>query len=523
MIAVRAGVRESIASFVVYWYNRRMTKPRKLKILFVGTEAAPFAKVGGLGEVLFALPRAMRKLGHDVRVFIPKYARIKTRKYPMEKVASDLRLMRSEHDPYGLTVANVLRHTAKDESVTYFLENMEYYEKRANVYGYDDDTARWILLSRGVLEFLRQSDWMPDVIVANDWATGFIPNLLATEYKRDPVLSRIATVFLIHNLRHQGTFDTHFVRAEDADSGRTTLPDPLRPDATTMNGMRRGILYADLISTVSPTYAKEILTPDLGEKLDGILRERRDRLVGVLNGMDYVKYNPSRDKLIKHRYSASRPQDRVLNKLALQRKFDLPRDPGKFILGWVGRMDEQKGINLFMQVAPALFENIDFQLVVVGTGEKDYRMFFADLKEAYPDRVGTYLYYDEKRPKHIFAGADAILIPSRFEPAGLVQMEAMRYGCIPIVRKTGGLADTVEDHVPGEGKGTGFLFTPYEPMALLIAIVRAYQAYRNRREWKGIVHRALMKDFSWDTSAAAHIELCRKAIRTSRRTRLKQS
>lgn len=493
---------------------------RNLKLLFVAAEAAPFAKVGGLGEVLSALPRSLRQLGHDVRVCIPRYARISPRKYRMERIASDLRLMKPEHDPYGLTVANMLRHTAKDGAVTYLLENMEYYEKRANVYGYVDDTARWLLLSRGILEYLKQSDWVPDVIVANDWPTGFIPNLLATEYKRDPVLSRIATVFLIHNLRNQGMFDVHFVKDEDYDWGTAPLPDPLKPEVKKLNGMRRGILYADLICTVSPTYAEEILTPDLGERLDDVLRRRRDRLSGIMNGMDYEKYNPARDKLIRQRFSAARPQARVRNKLALQKRFGLPRDSGKFTLGFVGRLDEQKGINLFMQVAPALFENLDFQFFLVGTGEKDYRLFFKDLMEAYPKRVSCHLFFDEKLPKHIFAGADALIMPSRFEPAGLVQIEAMRYGCIPVVRRTGGLADTVVDYVPGEGTGTGFLFTPYEPLALLIAIVRAWQAYRNKREWKGLVRRALRQDFSWTASARLHADLYRKAFRLSRRARL---
>ena len=514
---------------------------KPLKLLFVAAEDAPFAKVGGLGEVMYALPRALRQLGHDVRVFMPKYARIGRRRIRMEKIVHDLRLMRPEHDPYGLTVANVLQYNAKDGAITYFLENMEYYEKRANVYGYVDDAARWVLLSRGVLEFLKRSEWKPDVIVANDWPAGFIPNLMATvagnlfetrslgiyqaghplmkgvtEYKHDPVISRIASAFVIHNLAYQGMFDVYFLKDEDYDSGTEPLPDPLGKGVIKLNGMRRGVRYADVISTVSPTYAREILTPEFGERMDDVLRKRQDRLYGIRNGMDYDKFNPLTDPIIAARYHAKALDVRVKNKTALQRMFKLNRDPDKFIVGFVGRLDEQKGIRLFMQNARQLFENLDFQFVLVGTGEKDFRMFFRELQEEFPGRIGAHLYFDEKLPKHIFAGADAILMPSRFEPAGLVQIEAMRYGCIPIVRKTGGLADTVEDYWPGRGQGTGFVFNPYEPTAMLIALVRAWQAYRNKREWRAIVRRAMAKDFSWDASARAHVELYRTAIRFHR-------
>lgn len=483
-----------------------------MRILFVGAEVAPFAKVGGLGEVLFALPRAMRGFGHDVRTMLPNYASIARKKYKVDVVAENLSVGGKEPDPYGLTTSNVLKHEGKETGITYFLENMEYYEKRANVYGYVDDTARWILLCRGAIEFLRQSDWVPDVIVANDWTTGFLPNLLRTEYKHDPVVGDIPVIYLIHNLRNQGAFDVHFVKEDDFDFGKTPVPGVLGKGLVKLNGMSRGIRYADLMSTVSPTYAKEILTPEFGERLESLLKSRKSRLSGILNGIDQKKYNPITDKVIRHHYSKGNLDGRDQNKLALQRSFRLPQDPDIFTISFVGRLDEQKGIKLFIEITESLFENIPFQFFLVGTGDKDLRMFFKELKEKYPDRVGVHLFYDEKRPLHIFSGADALVMPSRFEPAGLVQMEAMRYGCIPIVRNTGGLADTVIDFNPTLRDGTGFQFTPYDPMALLIAISRAYQVYRDPRRWKSIVLRAMSSDFSWDTSAQKHIKLCRKAI-----------
>lgn len=488
-------------------------KATSLKILFVGTEAAPYAKIGGLGEVLFALPRSLRALGHDVRVFIPKYASIaKAKKFKLTPVMEGLRLGVSAKDPYGLTVANVLKHRTSKGEITYFLENMEYYEKRANVYGYADDTVRWVLLTRGVLEFLRHSDWVPDVIVANDWQTGFIPNLMATEYRNDPIISRIASVFVIHNLRHQGTFDVHFVKDRDRDMGTKPIPDVLHRSIKNLNGMRRGILYADSIAVVSPTYAGEILDAELGEKLDDVLRKRKSRLTGILNGIDTKKYDPSRDRFITKKYSEKRIGGRSANKASLQRIFKLPKRKDAFVIGFVGRFDEQKGMNLLMQALPPLLKNLDIQFVSVGTGNKEYRLFFKRLRERFPKQASSHLYFDVGLPKRIFAGADAILMPSRYEPSGLVQMEAMRYGCVPIARNTGGLADTVTDDAPGH-PGNGFLFDAFDPMAFLIAVVRAYTAFEDTRHWQSIVRRGMREDFSWDVSASRHEQLYRKAIR----------
>jgi len=488
---------------------------KNLKILFVASEAAPFAKVGGLGEVMRSLPRAIRELGHDARVFIPKYATIDVEKYPMKREVEDLNFETEDVDPHGLLVSNVLSHKDPDnDSITYFLENMEYYEKRANVYGYKDDTTRWVLLSRGALEFIKRSEWKPDIVIASDWQTGFAPNLMETKFKDDPVLSDIATLFSIHNLRYQGMFDARFVSEIDADSGQGPVPDFTDPIILKLNGMRRGILYADLINTVSPTYAKEILTPEFGEKLNEILKERRSFLSGVMNGIDCDEFNPSKDPDIPVHYSIkTMARQRPKNRLALQEKMGLPRDDEVFIMGFVGRLSDQKGINLLSEIAPSLFENLPFQLVVVGTGDTKYREFFQDLSQKYPNRMATHLFYDDKLPKLIFAGADAILVPSKYEPAGLVPMEAMHYGAIPIVRKTGGMADSVEDYVPGENRGAGFVFDKFDQYALLIAIIRAWQAHRNKKEWHDLIKRGMSQDFSWVKSAKEYISLCEKAIK----------
>lgn len=481
---------------------------QKPKILFVASEAAPFVKVGGLGEVMHSCPKALRELKCDARIMIPKYATIDTEKFPLKPEIKGIKPYNGKNDPYNLLVSNVLKYESKSgRPIAYFLENMEYYEKRANVYGYSDDTVRWVLLSKGVLEFIKKSKWKPDIIVASDWQTGFIPNLLRTTYKDDPGLSKIKIIFSIHNLSFQGLFDQRFVSEMDFDAGQGEIPDFFDVKISKLNGMRRGIMYADIINTVSPTYSKEILSPQYGEKLDELLAERRTVLYGILNGVDTELWNPMTDPEIAVNYSAKSLDKRIKNKLALQKHFALAKDKDKFVIGIVSRMDEQKGFDLIIEIMDSLLQNVDFQLVVVGEGENNYRCFFQDLQKKYPDRVVSHCFFDKKLPRLIFSGADAILIPSRFEPSGLVQMEAMRYGAIPIVRETGGLADSVKDYLPGQNKGTGFVFKKYDKYALLIAILRASETFRNKKEWFKLMKRAMAQDFSWKKSAKEYIKL----------------
>lgn len=489
----------------------------KPKILFVAAEAAPFARAGGLGEVLGSLPKVLKKMGYDARVMLPKYGYMDVQKYNLDLAMEKEKLNLFPKDPAGLFVCNVLKHENQEDEerpITYFLENQEFYEKRANIYGYSDDPVRWLILCKGTLEFLKLSEWKPDVIVAADWQTGFLPNLLKTEYSREPKLSGIATVFSIHNLYHQGIFDHRFVPEMDYDAGQQPIPDFDDPRLLKLNGMRRGIMHADAINTVSPTYAREILMPEFGEGLGELLKERRARLFGILNGVDYETLNPETDIHIKANYSVKNfAKARPENKLALQKQFGLAEDKDKFLIGIVSRMDEQKGYDLIIQVADALFANIDFQLAVIGGGDNKYRLFFQELEKKYPKKAAGHYFYDAVIPRMIFAGADAVLIPSRFEPCGLVQMEAMRYGAIPIVRKVGGLADSVVDFDPEREEGTGFTFENYDPYALFAAIVRAKETFRNKKEWNGLAERAMAADFSWQKSAGEYLKLFSLALK----------
>ena len=490
------------------------SKEQPLKILFVASEAAPFVEVGGLGKVMHSLPKALRKLGHDARVLVPKYASIDQDKYPLKTELSNIGVESGDKDPNGLLISNVLRHVNSEGGINYFLENMEYYEKRANVYGYGDDAVRWVILSKGTLEFIKRSEWKPDVIVASDWQTGFIPNLVHADYKDDPVLSKIPIIFSIHNLRHQGMFDPKFVSEMDFDAGQASITDFFDVRTNKLNGMRRGIMYADLINTVSSTYAREILTEEFGEGLDKLLNERKSRLFGILNGINTDSLDPETDKDLVVNYSAKTFYKRLENQVALQKQFGLPATKGDvFVIGMVGRMDAQKGFDLVTQVLDPLMENINFQFIMIGEGDPNYRVYFEELKVKYPDRVGTHFSFDARLPRMIFGGADAVLIPSKFEPSGLVQMEAMRYGCIPIVRKVGGLADSVRDFNPEKDEGTGFVFEKYDPFSLTIAIVRASELYRQKKEWEKLVKRAMIQDFSWEKSAKEYVKLFEMALR----------
>ncbi len=489
---------------------------KSLKILFVAAEAAPFAKVGGVSSVTYSLPKALSELGHDARVMIPRYLSIEDSKFSLIMEHKELKVPTGNEEGPEFLICNVKKcdpGVSGGAVTTYFLENQEYYEQRANVYGYADDTTRWALLCRGVLEFVRHSEtWVPDVIVSLDWQAALLPNYAKTVYKSDPVISKIATVFSIHNLSFQGMFDHHFVSEMDFDDGHSPVPSFNNPRLTKVNFMRRGIIYADSINTVSPNYAKEIMTKEYGELLDELLRERKAVLSGILNGIDYTVWNPKTDNTINHLYDERNLGERVKNKAVVQERFGLPVKKDAFVACIVGRLTRQKGLDLLMSSIEVLFQELPLQLIVVGEGESDLMGFFHDLETKYPSQVATHLKFDSVLPHITFAGADVVLVPSRFEPCGLVQMEAMRMGCIPVVRKTGGLADSVEDYNPDEQTGTGFVFDKFDPSSLMIALIRAFEDFRDKKKWQGLGKRAMLQDFSWIHSAKRYSELFVRAI-----------
>ncbi|MEK7478046.1 MAG: glycogen/starch synthase [Patescibacteria group bacterium] len=490
---------------------------KSLKVLFISTEAAPFAKIGGLGSVMYSLPKALVGLGYDARVLIPRYLSIDEELHHLKIEYRDLEVPTGNEEGLEYFTCNLKRCDPSPSSeavvTTYFLENQEYYEQRANVYGYADDSVRWALLCRGTLEFIRQSNsWVPDVIVSSDWQTALVSNYLKTVYANDPVLAKIATVFSIHNLFYQAMYDHRFVSEMDFDDGHSTIPGFNSPRLAKLNWMRRGIMYSDSINTVSPNYAREIMTKDYGELLDELLRERKAVLSGILNGIDYDLWNPEDDPYIPFHYNKTDLLSRIKNKANLQERFGLPVTKDAFMVAIVSRFSEQKGLDLLFPIADLLIQELPVQIIVVGEGDSDMMNFFHGLETRYPDKVANHLKFDPILPHLVYAGSDVTIIPSRFEPCGLTQMEAMRMGCIPIVRKTGGLSDSVEDYNPDKQTGTGFTFEKLDSSSLMIAFIRAFENFRDKKKWQELQKRAMAKDFSWITSAKKYANLFVQAI-----------
>lgn len=492
---------------------------KRLKVLFVTSEAAPFAKIGGLGEVMFSLPRALKKIGIDARVMIPRYASINSAEYQLQKIYDQLGVPTAPRHGGMMLYCNVLCYASTSDPrspvTTYFLENHEYYEMRSNVYGYVDDRVRFALLSRGALEFFNAySEWRPDVIVGTDWEGGFLPCFLRTDYAEYKNMRPIATVFSIHNLGNQGTKIHHrFVPELERDNGIGLIPDFFTADMDNINGVRRGIRYADVINTVSPTHAKEIMTEEFGEGVEGFLRERQERVFGILNGIDLETNNPEYDSLLFAPFNAKSPEERLKNKRALQEQFNLPINEHAFVMGVVSRLTRQKGFTLFPEMMESFLKATGSQLVIVGSGDTQLMEFFQELQKKYPNQVRAHLQYNDELPHKVYAGSDVVLIPSYFEPSGLTQMEAMRYGAIPVARRIGGLADTIDDYAPENESGSGFMFDDFNANEFLIALTRAFSNWRHHGTWKKLQRQVMSKDFSWERSAREYEKLFYRAIR----------
>lgn len=489
-----------------------------LKILFVVAEASPYARIGGVAMVVTALARALNNLGHDARIFMPKYGFIDEKLYKPELVLEGLQVPTGEETTPYLS-CNVKKHVFNGVT-TYFLENMEYYELRANVYGYTDDPIRWALLNRGALEFILLGEFTPQVIHCNDWQCGALPNYIKTLYKSDEVLSGIATVFTIHNLKFQGMFDPKNISEMDFDDGWSDVASFFDPRLLKQNFLRRGIMHADAVSTVSKSYAKEIMTPEYGEGLDKLICELREKIFGIVNGIDYEEMNPAVDSLLEKNYDIRSLDDRFVNKEALQKEFDLEVNRFIPVLGFVGRLDSQKGVDMMVSVLDKLLRRYEVQFVQVGGGDGWLTELLQSLKKNYPQKVGVYPYPNFTLPRLVFGGSDLILFPSRFEPCGVVQLEAMRYGAIPLVRGVGGLKDTVDSFDAVSQKGTGFVFDDFDEFAMYGELVRALEIYKNPILWRRLQINAMKADFSWSYSAREYEKLYQRAINL--RTKLNQ-
>lgn len=390
----------------------------------------------------------------------------------------------------------------------YAVESERYFAREA-IYGYPDDGERFLFFCRAVLEVPKQLDWQPDIVHCNDWHTAIIPNLLRTTYEDDPFYSESATVFTIHNLAYQGILDQKVLAMTGLGGGF------LRPQIGERSGqidlMSQGILYADAVSTVSPTYAREILTPEYGEGLDPVLKYRKARLFGILNGLDTDTFNPATDPHLVTQYDVASLDRKMENKLALQREANLKEDPSIPVVGIISRLADQKGFDLLEPIVEPMLREAGIQLVLLGTGDQHYQDLFRHLGELHPGQIAVALTFDVALAQRIYGGADIFLMPSRYEPCGLGQMISMRYGTVPVVRRTGGLADTITGYQPSSGKGNGFVFERYTPYACFAALIRAVETFRRPDEWRVLQRRGMETDLSWAVSAQRYAELYRKA------------
>lgn len=485
---------------------------KSLKVLFVTTDLDPFCKAGGLGDVSRDLPKALRKIGCDVRVMMPRHGVINEDANDIHMVQDDLKV-----DLLGEEVVFRIKQSRLAGKVpVYFIDKHKYFGSRRSLYSYKDDNLRFLFFCKAVLAAVREmEDWKPDIIHCNDWHTGIVPYLLNTEYKSDPQLGRIKTLLTIHNLTFQMACGWWTVAKKDRDDGRSPLEEFIRRKGVNrVNFMKRGIIYADMVNTVSECYAEEILQEKLGQglHLDLMKKNREKKFFGIVNGIDYEEYNPRTDPGLVASYDAKDFDDKYKNKTFLQKKYGLKIDKNIPLLGMVTRITEQKGFDLLMEnVEPLL--RLNLQIIIVGDGDKRYKNFFTKVSRKHPRKLVAYMQFKREDVTQIYAASDMFLMPSRFEPCGLGQLISLRYGSVPIVRKTGGLSDTIKNYNPVTGKGNGFTFKNYDAFSFLVAIVRAVETFRYRDIWRKIVINGMKGSFSWEVPAQKYLALYRKTLR----------
>ena len=459
----------------------------KLKVLFVSSEAVPFAKTGGLADVSGSLPVALEELGVDVRVVMPKYLSVKA-KGDEAKIGKNVKV--------------------------YFVINDGYF-KRKELYGdrfgdYSDNLDRFAFFCKEALERCKREGFRPDIIHCNDWQAALIPAYLNTLYKNDPFFSKTKALFTIHNMAYQGLFN----KEEFPKTGLEWALFSINyfEFYNKVNLMKAALVYSDAISTVSPTYAKEILTREFGCGLEGVLKTREDVLHGILNGIDYSIWDPATDKKIFKKYSADSVYDKYINKERLQKEIGLKVDSDIPMIGMISRLADQKGLDILSRIIEEVL-NIKVQFILLGTGDNKYHVFFEKMARIHPKNTSINLRFDAILAQKIYAASDLFLIPSRYEPCGLGQMISFKYGAIPVVRSTGGLRDSVQEFDINKKEGTGFTFEEYNPEPFLAEIKKALSTYKNRQAWMALVRKVMKLDFSWGASAREYLKLYTKIVK----------
>jgi len=485
--------------------GRSRIKKKPAHIVIVSSEISPFAKTGGLGDVVGSLPVALERLGIRISLVMPAYRSVLQGDYNLEEAGIDFSVAISYRKEEGTVLKTKLGRAIP----VYFIRADKYFD-RENLYNtdgadYPDNAERFVFFSRAALELLRHDP--PTILHANDWQTALAVVFLKAQPELYPELSATKTLFTIHNLGYQGLFwnlDWHLLNLDWRYFTHRCLE-----YYNNINFLKGGIALADKLTTVSPAYAREIQTPEFGFGLDGILHERAGDLTGILNGIDYKDWNPETDGCLPQTYSVDDLTGKAMCKKALQKEYGLEVDSETPLIGWVSRLTSQKGCDLLESATDSILSK-KCQFVMLGTGDKQYTELFSRLPEEYPGRVGVHIGFDDELVHKVFAGADFLLIPSRYEPCGLTQIQGLRYGTPSIVRAVGGLKDTIEEFKPGDGTGTGFLFNTFDVQDFIAAIERALDCFNRKDEWTTLVKNAMRMDYSWKKSARMYKELYKK-------------
>ncbi|RMG04407.1 MAG: glycogen synthase GlgA [Nitrospirae bacterium] len=469
-----------------------------MKIVLVSSEAIPFCKTGGLADVVGTLAKEIEGEGEDVRLFIPYYEKI-VPSFGIEDTGYRATVPLKGKD----IILSLYRHGST------FLVAVPGFFDRNGIYGekghdYTDNDLRFSLFAQGVLRFLKLLSFKPDIIHLNDWQTGMLPVYLREYARKDEFYKGIGTVFTIHNIGYQGVFARESLSVMGIEERYFSIEGV--EFYGNVNFLKAGIVFSDFVTTVSPRYAEEITTPAYGFGLDGVLRAKKDKLKGILNGIDYSVWSPETDRYLYRRFTPSDLRGRALCRYWLMKSSGLYLKSGYPVISYVGRFASQKGVELILEVIPYLVGK-GFPLVILGTGERPLEKKLLDLSSRYDEGLFVYPGFDEKFAHMIYAGSDIIMIPSLYEPCGLVQLIALRYGAVPVARMTGGLADTIEDYNVYENSGTGFLFEDYNPSCFLEALKRAVSVFPMRKRWHSMMRRGMEMDFSWKSSVKRYIEL----------------
>ena len=484
--------------------------PKAMKIVSISAEVTPFSKTGGLANVANSLPLALAKTGQEVIIITPLYAQVIDREqYRLEPVFENVELKINSEETVNVSY---WRGTIEEKIPVYFIENTKYFSRKKELYGSAHENARFFVFDIAALKLLSLLKFKADIIHCHDWHTGLIPYFLKTDFRHSLTLKKAKTIYTIHNLSFQMGNNWWEVPAEKKDNGHSALPKLSDPDMENINFAKRAILNADLITTVSETYREEIMTNEFGEDLQRILANRSDRLFGIVNGIDEDAWNPNNDPGLYRNFNSKNFHLKAENKKAFQKKFGLTVNAKLPMFCGTSRMTSQKGFELILEILPRLFD-LDLQVVLAGACDKNFLPALKKIAKKHPKKFVLMPTHEEclRFETFSYAAADFFLLPSQFEPCGLNQLIAMRYGCVPIVHRVGGLNDTVVDYNPETGKGTGFVFDKFNSFELYGEIIRAQEDWHYHKNWDALVERIMQESHDWEIPARKYLKLFRRA------------